>query len=292
MVHSTGLRDRIVLLQDPGAPAHGGPNSLSGEDDAAARMLADLATAVVLSAPRAVADRPRVVVMSSARRSATRWCWLLRSSSDDRFNESSEPSGVTPTPTAPRCTTRTSPSEHSSWVSAGEPTPAQDPVARGDWTAASGYATTAEFLRQGAASAVYSANDQMAFGLLRGVQERGLVAPGDLSTIGFDNIPEAPFFGPALTTVRPDFGEGGRRCVANGSRFHRARPERADRPAEQRAASAVDASCLHGFTAGRCCVLNRFMRHSDSANKNGNETARRVSSSLWHEPTWVRRADC
>jgi DNA-binding LacI/PurR family transcriptional regulator len=38
--------------------------------------------------------------------------------------------------------------------------------------------------------------------------------PGDVSVIGFDDIPEAEFFSPPLTTVRQDFAEMGRRGVA------------------------------------------------------------------------------
>ena len=35
--------------------------------------------------------------------------------------------------------------------------------------------------------------------------------PGDISVVGFDDIPEAAYFTPPLTTVRQDFNEMGRR---------------------------------------------------------------------------------
>jgi DNA-binding LacI/PurR family transcriptional regulator len=38
--------------------------------------------------------------------------------------------------------------------------------------------------------------------------------PEDVSVVGFDDIPEAAFFRPPLTTVRQDFGELGRRALA------------------------------------------------------------------------------
>jgi DNA-binding LacI/PurR family transcriptional regulator len=38
--------------------------------------------------------------------------------------------------------------------------------------------------------------------------------PHDVSIVGFDDIPEAAHFWPPLTTVRQDFPELGRRCVA------------------------------------------------------------------------------
>jgi DNA-binding LacI/PurR family transcriptional regulator len=55
------------------------------------------------------------------------------------------------------------------------------------------------------------ANDQMALGLLRLLHETGRDVPGSVSVVGFDDIPEAEFFTPPLTTVRQDFNEMGRR---------------------------------------------------------------------------------
>ena len=57
------------------------------------------------------------------------------------------------------------------------------------------------------------ANDQMALGLLRRLHEAGREVPRDLSVVGFDDIPEAAYFTPPLTTVRQDFAELGRRCL-------------------------------------------------------------------------------
>ncbi len=47
----------------------------------------------------------------------------------------------------------------------------------------------------------------------RHLRERGRVIPGDVSVIGFDNIPEAGSCMPPLTTVHQDFAEVGRLCV-------------------------------------------------------------------------------
>jgi DNA-binding LacI/PurR family transcriptional regulator len=63
-------------------------------------------------------------------------------------------------------------------------------------------------------SAVFVANDQMALGLLRAFREAGVDVPGQVSVAGFDDIPEAEFFSPPLTTVRQDFAEVGRRSIA------------------------------------------------------------------------------
>jgi DNA-binding LacI/PurR family transcriptional regulator len=88
---------------------------------------------------------------------------------------------------------------------------------RGDWTPSSGYAAgkaLAARLRGGEeVTAVFLANDQMALGLLAAFHEEGLEAPRDVSVVGFDDLPEAPYFTPPLTTVRQDFAELGRRGV-------------------------------------------------------------------------------
>ncbi len=62
-------------------------------------------------------------------------------------------------------------------------------------------------------TAVFAANDQMALGCLAAAKQLGIQVPEDVSVVGFDDIPEAGFFSPALTTVRLDFTEIGQRCV-------------------------------------------------------------------------------
>jgi DNA-binding LacI/PurR family transcriptional regulator len=84
-------------------------------------------------------------------------------------------------------------------------------VGRGDWSPSSGYELGKRLLEMPDAGAVFVANDQMALGLLRLLHEHGHRVPGDLSIVGFDDIPEAEFFMPPLTTVRQDFNEMGRR---------------------------------------------------------------------------------
>jgi DNA-binding LacI/PurR family transcriptional regulator len=77
-----------------------------------------------------------------------------------------------------------------------------------DWTAASAY-EAARSLPENGFSAVVAANDQMALGVLRALQERGIHVPGDVSVVGYDDIPEAPYYPPPLTTVRQQFNEMG-----------------------------------------------------------------------------------
>ena len=94
--------------------------------------------------------------------------------------------------------------------SAGVPIPT---VLRGDWTPRSGYELGRDLLLIRGLTAVFVANDQMALGLLRLLRESGRDVPRDLSVVGFDDIPEAAYFTPPLTTIRQDFTELGRRCL-------------------------------------------------------------------------------
>jgi DNA-binding LacI/PurR family transcriptional regulator len=84
----------------------------------------------------------------------------------------------------------------------------------GDWTADFGYYAGRELLTVRDFTAIFASNDQMALGLMHAVRDAGLEIPRDVSIIGFDDIPEAAHFWPPLTTVRQDFAELGRRCVA------------------------------------------------------------------------------
>ena len=84
----------------------------------------------------------------------------------------------------------------------------------GDWTAASGAAIGAEYLGDTGITAVFSSNDQMALGVLHAARRMGRTVPEELAVVGFDDIPEAAYFAPPLTTVRQDFAELGRRAVA------------------------------------------------------------------------------
>ncbi|MEV0616777.1 LacI family DNA-binding transcriptional regulator [Nonomuraea sp. NPDC050404] len=84
---------------------------------------------------------------------------------------------------------------------------------RGDWSPESGYQAGLELAERRDVTAVFAANDHMALGLLRAFHERGVRVPDDVSVVGFDDIPEAAYLIPPLTTVRPDHEEVGRRAV-------------------------------------------------------------------------------
>lgn len=60
-------------------------------------------------------------------------------------------------------------------------------------------------------TAIFGYNDIMAIGALRAAHERGLHVPQDFSVVGFDDIPQAAFTCPALTTVSQPKLDMGRR---------------------------------------------------------------------------------
>jgi DNA-binding LacI/PurR family transcriptional regulator len=84
---------------------------------------------------------------------------------------------------------------------------------RGDWSARSGYEIGLRIATQPEVTAVFCANDSMALGFLRAAAERGRDLPRDLSVVGFDDVPEAAYFWPPLTTVRQDFGALGAQAL-------------------------------------------------------------------------------
>jgi DNA-binding LacI/PurR family transcriptional regulator len=85
-------------------------------------------------------------------------------------------------------------------------------VLRGDWSPRSGYEAGRALATESGVTAVFVANDQMALGMLRAFAEAGLAVPKDVHVVGFDDVPEAAYFSPPLTTVRQDFTEVGRQA--------------------------------------------------------------------------------
>ena len=73
-------------------------------------------------------------------------------------------------------------------------------IAEGDGSMESGFAHAARLIARGAA-ALFCANDMTAIGVLRWAHETGMDVPGDLSVVGFDDIPMAALTFPPLTTV-------------------------------------------------------------------------------------------
>ncbi|ASW57653.1 LacI family transcriptional regulator [Plantactinospora sp. KBS50] len=79
------------------------------------------------------------------------------------------------------------------------------PLMPADWSASSGYRCGQVLARMPDVTAVFTANDHLALGVLRALHEYGRRVPEEISLVGFDDVPEAAFFLPPLTTIRPDF---------------------------------------------------------------------------------------
>jgi len=76
-------------------------------------------------------------------------------------------------------------------------------VVEGNLTQARGYQRMEQLLDlEEPPTAVVAGNDLMAFGAMEAAQERGLVVGRDVAVIGFDDVPLAAYFHPALTTIR------------------------------------------------------------------------------------------
>ncbi|WP_176554797.1 MULTISPECIES: LacI family DNA-binding transcriptional regulator [Georgenia] len=85
-------------------------------------------------------------------------------------------------------------------------------VVRAGYDPESGYAA-AERLDPGA-TAVLCGNDEVAIGVARRLQERGVSIPRDVSLMGFDDQPFAAMWVPSLSTVGQDFVGLGKRTFA------------------------------------------------------------------------------
>jgi len=77
---------------------------------------------------------------------------------------------------------------------------------------ASGYSVGHALAEDPSVTAVLCGNDELAIGLMRALSEVGRRVPEDVSVVGFDDQPFAAMWTPALTTVRQDFDDLGRRA--------------------------------------------------------------------------------
>lgn len=79
-------------------------------------------------------------------------------------------------------------------------------VIRGDWAAETGFKLGVDLnLELEKITAIFTANDHLALGLMKAFRLRKIDMPGQVSIVGFDDMPEAPYFEPPLTTVIQEF---------------------------------------------------------------------------------------
>ena len=90
---------------------------------------------------------------------------------------------------------------------------AYDPkrVVPGEYHEVSGLLAVDRLLQSGQPlTAIFAANDQMAFGVALGLRRRGLRVPDDVSLVGFDDLPTAQYASPPLSTIHQASHELGR----------------------------------------------------------------------------------
>ncbi len=93
----------------------------------------------------------------------------------------------------------------------------------GDWSPASGEAGLHRLIAQAPdLEALLACNDNMALGAMQAARSLGRAIPGDLALVGFDDIPEAAYFYPPLTTVKQGLSEMGRVAVRQLDRMLKA----------------------------------------------------------------------
>jgi LacI family transcriptional regulator len=87
-------------------------------------------------------------------------------------------------------------------------------VAVGDWHEEGGLRATLELLDSKINfTALFCVNDQTAYGAVLGLFRKGLSIPGDVSVVGFDDLPASPYRVPPLTSVRQSIGILGEQSV-------------------------------------------------------------------------------
>ncbi len=87
-------------------------------------------------------------------------------------------------------------------------------VLEGDWSAESGEAAMRALLcSHPEVDGVFVCNDSMAVAALKAARELGRSVPADLAVVGFDDMPESPYFFPALTTIYQNLEAVGSRAV-------------------------------------------------------------------------------
>jgi LacI family transcriptional regulator len=85
---------------------------------------------------------------------------------------------------------------------------------RGDFQSGSGRACAHRLLAMPERpTAIFAANDHMAWGVLEAAEEFGLRVPEDLAVVGFDDTAASAHKRPPLTTVHQPFDEMGRRAA-------------------------------------------------------------------------------
>lgn len=85
-------------------------------------------------------------------------------------------------------------------------------IRNGDYSAKLAFELAGDLLEQNV-TAIFCFSDEMAMGAISAISAAGLSCPGHVSVVGFDDLPTARFFQPALTTIAQPKGLIGQRTV-------------------------------------------------------------------------------
>ncbi|MDA7423527.1 LacI family DNA-binding transcriptional regulator [Thalassococcus lentus] len=95
-----------------------------------------------------------------------------------------------------------------------------DWIIRGDFSLRSGYEAADSIIAMDERpTAVFCASDQVALGLISRLTQAGIRVPQDISVVGFDDIEQAEYYNPRLTTIRqnrPQLGKSAAELMLNG----------------------------------------------------------------------------
>lgn len=96
-------------------------------------------------------------------------------------------------------------------------------VASGNFDEGQAFTATQKLLAKGVDfDAVFAGDDDSSIGVIRALRLAGRIVPQDVAVVGFDDLPFARYFSPALTTVRAPIEQVGREaarqliCLING----------------------------------------------------------------------------
>jgi DNA-binding LacI/PurR family transcriptional regulator len=84
----------------------------------------------------------------------------------------------------------------------------------GDWSIETGFNVAGKLVdEKKLPTAFFCANDHLAVGVMKALFKKGFKIPEDISIVGFDDIPEAAYLLPSLTTVRQEFNLVGKIAI-------------------------------------------------------------------------------
>lgn len=138
-------------------------------------------------------------------------------------------------------------------------------IRMGNWYVPSGYKAAQEILAAGTLpTAIVAANDQMAFGAIRAIQDRGLRVPEDIAIVGYDDDEFAKVSNPTITTVRLPLFEMGQVAAT-----HLLQQLKGQSPSVEelqvKSSLVVRQSC--GAPEGRHVFAADYMRHDANIDK-------------------------